>query len=201
MFDFAWSEIALIGVVALIAIGPKDMPGAVKAVADMVKKARRMAGEFQTHVDEMMKDADLGEVRQQINEIRNLDIKGTISRAVDNDGSMRRAFTEDPLKGSFATPSVEPYVSPLPGEPLVTPPPDVHLPNAHPDGMWTGSGGTDTAVLDAPLAQVATGDVPGDLKGDVTEAAASAPAFIPPSIASPPKPPAFIPPGTRPPIH
>ncbi len=43
MFDFAWSEIALIGVVALIAIGPKDMPVAIKAVAEMIKKARRMA--------------------------------------------------------------------------------------------------------------------------------------------------------------
>ena len=48
MFDFAWSEIGLIGVVALIAIGPKDMPAAIKAVTGMIKKARRMAGEFQT---------------------------------------------------------------------------------------------------------------------------------------------------------
>ena len=59
MFDFAWSEIALIGVVALIAIGPKDMPVAIRAVTDMIKKARRMAGEFQTHVDEMVREADL----------------------------------------------------------------------------------------------------------------------------------------------
>ncbi len=66
MFDFAWSEIALIGVVALVLIGPKDMPVALKAVTGHVKKARRMAAEFQTHVDDMVKDADLGEVRDQI---------------------------------------------------------------------------------------------------------------------------------------
>ena len=52
MFDFAWSEIVLIGAVALIAIGPKDMPAAIRTVSNMVKKARRMAAEFQTHVDE-----------------------------------------------------------------------------------------------------------------------------------------------------
>ena len=43
MFDFAWSEIAVIGIVALVAIGPKDMPAAMKAIARMVRKARSMA--------------------------------------------------------------------------------------------------------------------------------------------------------------
>ena len=98
MFDFAWSEIVLIGVVALIAIGPKDLPVAMKAVSGMVKKARRMAGEFQTHVDEMMRDANLDEVRSQINEIRNFDIKGTIERAVDADGTIRQSFAGNPLE-------------------------------------------------------------------------------------------------------
>ena len=47
MFDFAWSEIALVGVVALIAIGPKDMPVAIRTMTTAIKKMRRMAGEFQ----------------------------------------------------------------------------------------------------------------------------------------------------------
>ncbi len=80
MFDFAWSEIALIAVVALIAIGPKDMPAAIRAVTGWVKKARRMAAEFQTHVDEMVREADLSEVRASINEIRNFDIRGEIEK-------------------------------------------------------------------------------------------------------------------------
>ncbi len=97
MFDFAWSEIVLIGVVALIAIGPKDLPVAMKAVTDVVKKARRMAAEFQTHVDDMMRDANLNEVRSQINQIRNFDIKGEIERAVDADGTIRQTFSANPL--------------------------------------------------------------------------------------------------------
>lgn len=105
MFDFAWSEIALIGVVALIAIGPKDLPVAIKAVAGLVKKARKMAGEFQTHVDELVREADLGDVRNQFNEIRNLDIRGTIARAVDGDGTIKKAFTDDPFKTSNYTPA------------------------------------------------------------------------------------------------
>jgi sec-independent protein translocase protein TatB len=103
MFDFAWSEIVLIGVVALIAIGPKELPGAMKAVAGMVKKARRMAGEFQTHVDEMMREADLHEVREQINEIRNFDIRGEVEKSVDPDGSLRSTFSSNPLEPELSS--------------------------------------------------------------------------------------------------
>ena len=102
MFDFAWSEIAIIGVVALVAIGPKDMPVAIKAVTDMVKKARRMAGEFQTHVDELVKEANLDDVKNSFNDLKNFDIKSELEKAVDADGTLRDAFN-DPLNGAFGT--------------------------------------------------------------------------------------------------
>ena len=105
MFDFAWSEIALIGVVALVLIGPKDMPVAIKAVSDMVRKARKMAGEFQSHVDEMTKDTGLAEVRQQIASIRNMDIGGEIARAGDGDGSIRAACADDPFRATPPAPA------------------------------------------------------------------------------------------------
>jgi len=101
MFDFAFSEIALVGVVALLVIGPKDMPVAIKAVAGAIKKARRMAGEFQGHVDEMVREANLHEVRDTINDLRSMNIKNKILSAVDGDGTMRRALNEDPFKTPF----------------------------------------------------------------------------------------------------
>ncbi len=106
MFDFAWSEIALIGIVALVAIGPKDLPVAIKAVAATIKKARRMAGEFQTHVDEMVREANLHEVREQFNEIRRMDIKGQILKAVDDDGSIRKTLSEPVMDFSPPPPPV-----------------------------------------------------------------------------------------------
>jgi len=105
MFDFAWSEIALIAAVALIAIGPKDMPVAIHTVSGMVKKARKMAAEFQTHVDDMVKEANLDEVRGHINDIRNFDIKSKIEKAIDPDGGLRDTFASDPIS---------PYTTPLP---------------------------------------------------------------------------------------
>ena len=105
MFDFAWSEIALIGAVALIAIGPKDMPAAIRTVTSMIKKARRMASEFQTHVDEMVREAELGDVKKAFNDIRNFDISGAMERTVDPDRSLRKTFEDDPFKPTYPTAS------------------------------------------------------------------------------------------------
>ncbi|HEY4043237.1 MAG TPA: Sec-independent protein translocase protein TatB [Rhodopila sp.] len=103
MFDFAWSEILLIGAVALIAIGPKDMPAAIRSVSSMIKKARRMAAEFQTHVDEMVREADLGDVKKAFTDIRNLDIGGALEKHIDPDRSIRNTFAEDPFKPTYPT--------------------------------------------------------------------------------------------------
>src|ERR1700722_8821225 len=103
MFDFAWSEIALIGAVALIAIGPKDMPAAIRTVSSMIKKARRMAAEFQTHVDEMVREADLGDVKKAFSDIRNLDIPSLLEKHVNPDRSIRDTFNEDPFKPTYPT--------------------------------------------------------------------------------------------------
>lgn len=94
MFDLAWSEIMLIGAVALVVIGPKELPGAIRTISQFIRKAREMAWEMRGHVDEMVREANLDEVRNQINEIRNFDIKGEVTKAVDPDGSLRRTVSE-----------------------------------------------------------------------------------------------------------
>jgi sec-independent protein translocase protein TatB len=105
MFDFAWSEIVLIGAVALIAIGPKDMPAAIRTVSSMIKKARRMAAEFQTHVDEMVREADLGDVKKAFSDIRNLDIPSLLEKHVDPDRSIRDTFADNPFEPTYPIPS------------------------------------------------------------------------------------------------
>jgi sec-independent protein translocase protein TatB len=104
MFDLAWSEIALIGVVALVVIGPKDLPEAIRGIAQGIGKLRKMAGEFQSQADELVREANLTEVRDTISQIRNFNIKGEIEKAVDGDGALRSAFKDDPLKDTPATP-------------------------------------------------------------------------------------------------
>jgi len=122
MFDFAWSEIALIAAVALVVIGPKDLPVALRAISGFVKKARRMAGEFQTHVDEMMRDADLKDVKDSINQIRNFDFRGTVEKAIDPDNSLRDTFAADPLPPAAHEGEIA----------ASEPAPDEHLPEPEP---------------------------------------------------------------------
>ena len=98
MFDFAWSELALIGIVGLLVIGPKDMPVAIRTVTNMLKKGRKLAGEFQTHVDEMVREADLGDARDHIKQLRSFNVRGQIMKALDEDGSIKRTLTENPLE-------------------------------------------------------------------------------------------------------
>jgi sec-independent protein translocase protein TatB len=115
MFGLAWSEVLLIGGVALIAIGPKDLPVAIKAVTGMIKKARRLAAEFQSHVDELVREADLGSVKDTFNELRNFDVGSTVERAVDPDGSLKSAFSGD-MMGAGGT--ADTAITPVAAEPL-----------------------------------------------------------------------------------
>jgi sec-independent protein translocase protein TatB len=133
MFDFAWSEIALIAAVALVVIGPKDLPVALRAISGFVKKARRMAGEFQTHVDEMMRDADLKDVKDSFNQIRNFDFRGTVEKAIDPDHSLRNTFAGNPLEPSTTSFGEAASADEVAGEvPLSEPAPDEHSPEPEP---------------------------------------------------------------------
>lgn len=133
MFDLAWSEIALIAVVAVVVIGPKDLPDAVRGVARMVRKGRQMLAEMQTQADELVREANLHEVRESINEIRNFNLKDAVERAVDDDGSIRKTFSEDPLRdwSHEASPTVAgaepPPEAPPAEEPPAFIPPGTHL--------------------------------------------------------------------------
>jgi sec-independent protein translocase protein TatB len=66
MFDFSWGEVMVIGGVALIVIGPKDLPKALRTVGQMVSKVRSMAGDFQSQFNEAMREAELDEVRKDL---------------------------------------------------------------------------------------------------------------------------------------
>jgi sec-independent protein translocase protein TatB len=97
MLGLDWTELALIAVVAVVVIGPKDLPDAVRGIAKGIQKLRRMAGEFQSQLDEVVREAKLEDVRNQINEIRNFDFRGTLEKEIDRDGGLRKTFTEDPI--------------------------------------------------------------------------------------------------------
>lgn len=70
MLDIGWSEILLIAVVAIVVIGPKDLPGALRALGAGVARVRRMAGEFQGQFNEALREANLQDVKRDLDSLR-----------------------------------------------------------------------------------------------------------------------------------
>ena len=71
MFDIGWSELVVIGVVALIAIGPKELPGVLRSVGFWMGKVRRMASEFQGQFQEAMREAEMSDLKKHADDLNN----------------------------------------------------------------------------------------------------------------------------------
>ena len=107
MFDIGWSELVVIGVVALIAIGPKELPGVLRMVGQYMGKIRRMASEFQGQFQEAMREAEMADLKKHVDEMTDaakgftdFDPLGDVKKEVDS-------FTADPL-GTTPTPTPAP---------------------------------------------------------------------------------------------
>src|SRR3546814_18393534 len=75
MLDIGWSELAVIAVVALLVIGPKDLPRALYTVGKWMRAARKVTRDFQKHVDDMMREAELAEARKGLQQARTLNVR------------------------------------------------------------------------------------------------------------------------------
>jgi len=69
MFDISWSEFLLIGVVALIVIGPKELPGVLRTLGQYTRKVRSMASEFQGQFQEAMREAEMADLKKQVDDM------------------------------------------------------------------------------------------------------------------------------------
>src|SRR3984885_1295039 len=69
MFDIGWSEFVVIGVVALIVIGPKELPPGLRTIGQWTTKIRRMAGEFQSQFQEAMREAEMADLKKSVDEL------------------------------------------------------------------------------------------------------------------------------------
>jgi sec-independent protein translocase protein TatB len=87
-FDIGWPEFMLIGIIALVVIGPKDLPRAMRIAGFWMRKARNLSRDFQTHIDQMIREAELDEVRDDLKKAADFDIEGEFHRTIDPDGSL-----------------------------------------------------------------------------------------------------------------
>ncbi len=102
MFDFAWSELGLIAAVALIVIGPKDLPRVLRTVGQWVRQARGIAREFQGSLDQMIRESELDDVKRSLDRATNFNLENEIRNTVDPTGDLHRSLSEPVLNDPLA---------------------------------------------------------------------------------------------------
>ncbi len=116
MFGIDSPELLVIAVVALIVIGPKELPGMLRSWGKWMAKARGMAAEFRGHVDEMVRQSELDEVKKQLEGPSGLDLKSLdptreIKSAIQ-EGMAEGEKAVAEAKGTFDNPLAEPESAP-----------------------------------------------------------------------------------------
>ena len=95
--DLGMSELMLIGIVALIFIGPKDLPKALRVAGFWVKKARTLSREFQSSVEQMIREAELDEMRQELKKATEIDLDKEFQKTRDPSGRLAESLNPPAL--------------------------------------------------------------------------------------------------------
>ena len=127
MFDIGWGELVVIGIVALIAIGPKELPGVLRSVGQWVGKLKGMASDFQGQFQEAMREAEVADLKKQFDEASSAATNFT--SGFDNPLESAKNQIESSFKET-TSPASEPSATPV--EPVaavdIPPPPDIPAP-------------------------------------------------------------------------
>ncbi len=88
MFDIGWQELFIVAVLGLIVVGPKDLPRALRTVMGLVRKGRMLARDFQDGLDEVVREADLDDMKNKIENLSDDDITSKVQDALDPTGGL-----------------------------------------------------------------------------------------------------------------
>ena len=124
MLDIGWSELLLVAVVAIVVIGPKDLPDALRALGRTLTKVRRMAGEFQGQFNAALREANLEDVKKEFDTIREQTsvLKGGFNPVDIARNEIKGAITGPAPAGASAATVDTALTSSAPVEPVAAPP-------------------------------------------------------------------------------
>jgi sec-independent protein translocase protein TatB len=129
MFDIGWGELVVIGIVALIAIGPKELPTVLRTLGQFMGKVRRMAAEFQGQFQEAMREAEMADLKKHAEDIKSSvgDITN-FNPMASTQKEIESAFdAADKGAASEASADTQPAALPEPAQQV-----DVHVPLPEP---------------------------------------------------------------------
>ena len=153
MLDIGWTELLVVAVILIVVVGPKDLPPMIRAFGKMTKRLRQTAGEFRSQFDEALREAELDDLKNSVNEIRSLNPANTIRETLNPLRQMGQEIKSDLER------STRPQSKPA----------------SQDDGHQENS-----ILPDVPLG---LGDVPDALKPAAPVGQAAAPASVTPAAA------------------
>lgn len=176
MLDIGWTELLVVGVVALVVIGPNELPRVLRTVGQSVRKLRRMAGEFQGQFNEALREAELSDLKDSVSGLRNdlagmaSDARNTIAKAIPEDSLPTNPLQDIENELKAPTGSVEAGTGLPPAQTAENPLPAPGDLEPHPFETVEQEVRTATAGLDAGPA------APAGTPADAKTAPASSPA-------------------------
>lgn len=116
MFEVAWSELLIVVIVAILVVGPKELPGLLRSAGRIIGKLRRQADEFRKHFDDAVREAGAEDLQREMQALRHhnplTQIRDTIEEA---------ARDIDPHRASLPAPEPDPFNDDLPPPPPLPP--------------------------------------------------------------------------------
>jgi len=111
MFDIGWSELLIIAVVTIIVVGPKDLPRLLRSVGQVARKVRETANEFRGHVDDVIRDAELDDLKSTMDDVKSMNPLNQVKKAItDEVDGIRDVVSETDIRNYHEDfPDDEPY--------------------------------------------------------------------------------------------
>jgi len=171
MLDIGWTELMVVAVILIVVVGPKDLPPMIRAFGKMTKRLRQTAGEFRAQFDEALREAELDDLKNSVNDIRSLNPANTIRETLNPLRQMGQEIKSDLERST--RPASTPVSSTqgvsentiLPDVPLgLGEPPEELKPGAQPPAAATASAATATATAPATSAPAAISQPPAAKK-------------------------------------
>ena len=138
MFDIGWPELFIVALITIIVVGPKELPRVLRTVTLWIRKIRAMARDFQDGIDDLAREADLDDMRKEIEGSAALDLDGDLEKTIDPtgeiadsvreiDGAMGAPPATEPATESATEPATDSVTKPAPkpaDEPVTLPAPE-----------------------------------------------------------------------------
>lgn len=94
MFDIGWQELFIIGLVTIIVVGPKELPRVLRAATLWIRKIKGMARDFQDGLEDLAREADLEDMKKELENSASFDLDGELERSIDPSGEISASVRE-----------------------------------------------------------------------------------------------------------